>query len=503
MTTQDSRPITDTRLGKPHLYMDCTADTFDPFWSADGSLYFLGNDGSGWHNRCSNNLFFNRVTGDDPLNLHRQGETINCMAEYGGWAQKGPDGCTWKSSGTIEVDGSLYLVVGRHRYGTDGSDPFRRQAADRASIIRSDDKGQTWTRSAQENYDQPMFPAGRFATPYFVHYGQGGEAPALHNAERYIYAISNNGFWCNGDNYILGRVARENIARLDPADWTYYTGGDGMDDSAWSPDADQAALIIENPLKCGETGVTFIPAINRYILIAWHYPGDPNIDAHISHFIYYEAPEPWGPWTAVREDEINPYGWYCPRVVNRWQAASEGEVQTVVVTGGDYFEMERYYKFTVVPLALKTDGKFPEAPPRLQPKVVRHDHEGAGEFQVEYLGAWETRERPGALAGAERFSSNPGDTFTIRFSGSQIRWFASKEDNHGVAAVSLDGGEEILVDQWTYCQVPQLPRMLFDSGPLEPGTYTLTVRVTGEQHHHGKGSAIAHNFVEVFEEPVL
>jgi hypothetical protein len=501
--TENTVKITDLRLGEPKLYMDCTGDTFDPIWARDGSLYFLGNDGSGWHKRCSNNIFFNRAWGADPF--HLQGETINCMSDYGGWAEKGPDGCTWKSSGAIEVDGAFYLVVGRHRYGTHGSDHYLRQTTERTSIIKSTDGGQTWTRSAQENYDNPMFPTGHFGTPYFIHYGQDGDTPDIHNAGRYIYAVSNNGFWCNGDRYVLGRVERLKLSRLDSTDWSYYTGGDGMLDENWASQPEQAAPIINNPRKCGETGATYIPALERYVLIAWHYPGDPNVDAHESQFIYYESPAPWGPWTQVGEDTTNPYGWYCPRVLSGWQETRGGEVHTVVMTGGDYYEPERYYKLTLVPLEIKTDGQFPALPPAPAPIVIGHDAAGSQNNQVEYHGDWQpvTRERPGytdcypAGTVTERRSETQGDSFTVRFNGRRLRWFAGKEKPQGIAVVSIDGGEEVLVDQWTYCHVPQFSRMMFDSGPLRPGPHTFTVRVTGEMNPHASGAAIFHERVEV------
>ena len=87
-------------------------------------------------------------------------------------AERGPDGCTWKSSGCTSLDGVLYWVVARHKYGEDSGDPYRRQPAQNASIIKSTDLGRTWSRPAKENYQHPMFPGSRFATPYFIEYGR-------------------------------------------------------------------------------------------------------------------------------------------------------------------------------------------------------------------------------------------------------------------------------------------------------------------------------------------
>ena len=71
------------------------------------------------------------------------------MPDYGKWAEEGPDGCTWKSSGCYAVDGVIYWVVARHKYGDKSGDAKKRQTAVNASIIKSTDFGKTWTRSAK------------------------------------------------------------------------------------------------------------------------------------------------------------------------------------------------------------------------------------------------------------------------------------------------------------------------------------------------------------------
>ena len=99
----------------------------------------------------------------------------------------------------------------------------------------------------------------------------------MDNADRYVYAISNNGFWDNGDNQILGRVARERIAGLRGADWEFYTGGDGMTDSAWSTNMHKAKLILDAPGKLGMTGAVFVPGLGRYLMIGWYYPAGGGV----------------------------------------------------------------------------------------------------------------------------------------------------------------------------------------------------------------------------------
>lgn len=70
---------------------------------------------------------------------------------------------------------------------------MKRQPAMNASIIKSDNLGKTWFRSAKDNYDKPIFPGSRFSTPYFIQCGADGSS-LIDNAEKYVYAVSNNGF---------------------------------------------------------------------------------------------------------------------------------------------------------------------------------------------------------------------------------------------------------------------------------------------------------------------
>jgi hypothetical protein len=62
-----------------------------------------------------------------------------------------------------------------------------------------------------------MWPGSRFGAPYFIHYGQNGGSVTNDDADKYVYSISNNGFWDDGDDYILGRVPRSKISALNPA----------------------------------------------------------------------------------------------------------------------------------------------------------------------------------------------------------------------------------------------------------------------------------------------
>jgi hypothetical protein len=139
-------PISAVKVGMPVKLADNQGDTWAAAWADDGHLYSPSDDTTGFNKTCNSNVAFNRLDGSDPLQM--TGTTINPMSDYGTTANKGPDGCSCKSTGCIWIDGALYLAIARHKYGEDSGDPKRRQTAQNASLIRSTDLGKTWQRPA-------------------------------------------------------------------------------------------------------------------------------------------------------------------------------------------------------------------------------------------------------------------------------------------------------------------------------------------------------------------
>ncbi len=77
-------------------------------------------------------------------------------------------------------------------------------------------------------------------------------------------------------------------------------------------------------------------------------------------------------------------------------------------------------------------------------------------------------------------SSTPDDAYVVRFHGTRIQLYGPKSNTHGIAAVSLDGGPETLVDCYS---AETLDRVLLYSSPvLQKGPHALAVRVTGNRN---------------------
>jgi hypothetical protein len=343
-------------VGNPAPIYNNSGDTWvSAVWVGD-TLYSPSNDSKGFYFSGLNqgggkNISFNKIIYKDNY-LYTYGFMVNKMDDYGLQGQKEADGRNWKSSGCYGIEGIIYWVVARHTYGEDSDDAKKRQKAENASIIKSYDYGKTWVRSAGDNYNKPMFPGKRFATPYFIQYGNQGAA-SVDNADKYVYAVSNNGFWDNGDNVILGRVLRSKIADLNGNDWQFYTGGDGMKNESWSGDMNQAKLIIDNPGKLGMSGIVYDTPLKKYLYIGWYYPAGSGKIAETaplkSVWDFYESDKPWGPWTRFDSCVFEPHGYYTPQICPQL-ISSDGKKLTVITAG--YWNNDLAYRLTFVPAEL-------------------------------------------------------------------------------------------------------------------------------------------------------
>jgi len=207
-----------------------------------------------------------------------------------------------------------------------------------------------------------MFPGEAFGAPYFVWYEQDGKA-SVDNAGKYVYAVANNGHFEDGDYYILGRVLRKKLPELNAANWQFFTGGDGMKSRNWTDDIAAAKPILENPLNCSMTGMTYLPALRRYVMVVWHYTTyNLRTDPRTIN-LYYEAPKPWGPWTKFKTVDTGELGWYVPIVGQKFQKRRDANsVDCVLFPTGNY-QNRQLYKLNFMPVTFSTvpleasDGK--------------------------------------------------------------------------------------------------------------------------------------------------
>ncbi|WP_328540666.1 beta-galactosidase [Streptomyces sp. NBC_00344] len=82
----------------------------------------------------------------------------------------------------------------------------------------------------------------------------------------------------------------------------------------------------------------------------------------------------------------------------------------------------------------------------------------------------------------ESFSKAAGDSVTVPFNGTAVRWIGSKTNNHGRADVYLDGTKAATVDD----SGDDSQAVVFQQTGLAPGAHTLKIVVAG---NHSSGSS--------------
>ncbi len=456
-------------LANVHKWDRSNGDTWDPFWADDGNLYAFNCDGRGFGTK-PRNLAFNRLSGARLGSL--RGEMVNTMDEYGAAGERGADGATWKACGQECIDSVFYSFVSRNVYGNESGDPLMRQTAFNSSLIKSTDRGITWTRSAAENYRRPMWPGRRFGAPFFVHYGENGGQVVQDAADQYVYAISSNGFWNDGDDYIIGRVRRHKLSSLNTSDWTYYAGSDGGRAENWSGQIAKAVPILSKPARCGQTPPCLIRPLGVYLMTVWY--NTPKLQKWFAPaemiYEFYQAPHPWGPWTLIDSHSdrfIHGAHMYGPSLCARFQERVGAEIHLALFTAGCPFQdvPEGLYKIWEIPLLVKTST--------LPLSVLVNDDDP----RIVYHGDWRSIRHRGFSDYDDdvHFTDSPNAFLDFTFTGTAIDTITEKDPSLGNCDIYLDGSFQRNVD---LCQedFPRFSRVVvYSAHGLKSGRHTLRI----------------------------
>jgi len=274
-------------------------DLWPSCWSDDDALYAANGDGSGFGSTTSD-IVMNRITGS-PASDDLAGEGL-ATGDALGQVWTTDAGYTRKPTGMLCVDGTLYLAV------QDLAPDFN--AAPNATIARSDDHGKTWSWDTTA----PMFADGAFTTVWFADYGKDAERRP---EDGYVYAYGLDENWRDSFTDVVADPAELFLARVpirsvqDAATWEFYAGEPGDTAPTWTADMEQRTPVLTDERRTAyemsvlsQGGVTYLPKHDRYLYTSWtEYT-----------FEFYEAPEPWGPWTLIRSEDFGEYPWQADRI---------------------------------------------------------------------------------------------------------------------------------------------------------------------------------------------
>jgi autotransporter-associated beta strand protein len=126
---------------------------------------------------------------------------------------------------------------------------------------------------------------------------------------------------------------------------------------------------------------------------------------------------------------------------------------------------------------------------------------GAGVNQVNRTGTGWQLITNSAIVGAYNHtitsSRIANDSATVLFTGAQIDFYAGKLNTGGIAAISIDGGAESLIDLYAN-DATGFSALVYTSPLLTPGTHSLTVRVTGTKDANSLNTYVSLDRFDVF-----
>jgi hypothetical protein len=93
-------------------------------------------------------------------------------------------------------------------------------------------------------------------------------------------------------------------------------------------------------------------------------------------------------------------------------------------------------------------------------------------------------------------SSDNNATYEVTFRGDRFRLFGNKDNDNGIAAISIDSGAEVTTD--LYNSNPLNDALLYQSGSLGNGFHTIKLRVTGQKNTSSISSTIDIGKLEIF-----
>jgi O-glycosyl hydrolase len=120
---------------------------------------------------------------------------------------------------------------------------------------------------------------------------------------------------------------------------------------------------------------------------------------------------------------------------------------------------------------------------------------GTGQNQFNYTGTWSYGSQTGAYLSDNHWSSAVNNAYQVAFTGTKAQLYAAKANNHGILAVSIDGGTEVMVDLYSSTRADQV--LVWTSPTLTSGSHTIKVRVTGTKNASSSGTAIVGDRIDI------
>jgi cell wall-associated NlpC family hydrolase/putative cell wall-binding protein len=111
------------------------------------------------------------------------------------------------------------------------------------------------------------------------------------------------------------------------------------------------------------------------------------------------------------------------------------------------------------------------------PATTRYEQNNAA---LVYTGTWTASSSTSASAGSFRYADTAGSSVTVKFTGTSLAWIGKRSPVYGIAKVTLDGGDPVLVDLYDAGTVWNT--LIWQTGTLAAGAHTLVIEWTSAKN---------------------
>jgi hypothetical protein len=309
-------------------------------WADDDRQYVSMNDGTGLPGTPANNYNSRAyaVCGMPP------DVTFEYLPGYpdllNDWGT--PQSSRYYNFGIVAVNGTIYQYLNTPNH------PFHEPGPRfvGAKLIYSPDNGRTWhnqDRSTpvrwepwqQRNRTNMVFfcePGDAFSLVSVLQMGRGYRD----NSDGFVYVYAPSGNTEGSMNQlVLGRVPTDRI--LDRSAYEFFVGRHHDGNAAWSSRIERRGVVHTFPSGWVNTlvhpwawhpSVVYIAPLGVYLMANWGTGCTPEGEwfGKPSYLGFWTAPDPWGPWIQVHEEEAwTPAGdanarAYEPQIAPKWIA---------------------------------------------------------------------------------------------------------------------------------------------------------------------------------------
>ena len=128
-----------------------------------------------------------------------------------------------------------------------------------------------------------------------------------------------------------------------------------------------------------------------------------------------------------------------------------------------------------------------------------YTYDDADTTDLQYSGTWSHVSNQSYTGGdydkTESFSDTTGDSMSVTFTGTAIQWIAPTANNHGIAAVYLDGQQVTSFDG--YSPGTDFQQIAYQVSGLADTTHTLKIVVTGQKNPASSGTYVSIDAINV------